>query len=209
MEKEVYWSRFADNFEELSGYVVGKDDLALVLSVLAEQKDLKKTLELGCGNGTYSKVIAAEASELTATDFSDEMVNATRDRLQDYANISVEKQNCFELTYDDNVFDTVLMANLLHIIPEPEKAIAEAKRVLKPGGSIIVISYTPEGMKFLHKLGMVYRYLKVWGKPPPHAQHLTMALASEMLAAHNFEIKTSQIVGRKSKAIFINAVNRQ
>jgi len=155
MEKEVYWSRFADNFEEQSGYVVGKADLALVLNLLAEQKDLKKTLELGCGNGTYSKVIAAEASELTATDYSDEMVNATRDRLRDYANISVEKQNCFDLTYDDNVFDTVLMANLLHIIPEPEKAIAEAGRVLKPGGSIMVISYTSEGMKFLHKIGMI------------------------------------------------------
>ncbi len=98
MEKEVYWSRFADDFEEKSNYVVGQADVDILLNKLAEQKDLKMTLELGCGSGTYSKVLARAASELYATDFSDEMVSAAQSRLEAFPNIRVEKENCFELS---------------------------------------------------------------------------------------------------------------
>lgn len=209
MEKEVYWSRFANNFEEMSSYVVGEVDLAILLGILSEQRHLGKTLELGCGCGTYSRVIAGEASQLLATDFSDEMVKASSKRLNGLDNISVEKQNCLDLSYDDSVFDTVLMANLLHVIPEPEKAVAEAKRVLKPGGTIIVISYTMEGMKFSHRVGMVCRYFKAWGKPSPYARTLKLATATEMLFARDFEIVQSYLVGIISKAIFITAINRK
>jgi ABC-2 type transport system ATP-binding protein len=205
-EKEVYWSRFADDFEEGSNYVIGKADMNIVLKKLAEQKDLKNTLELGCGNGIYSKVIGREASKLYATDFSDEMVSASKSRLKAFPNITVGKENCFELSYEDSSFDTVFMANLLHIIPEPEKAIAEANRVLRTGGTIIVMSYTMDGMKVLHKLGMIYRYLKTWGKPSPHARNLSLANADDMLLRQGFEIAQSELLGAKSKAIFIRAV---
>ncbi len=204
-EKEVYWSRFADDFEERSNYVVGKADMDMVLKKLAEQKDLKKILELGCGNGTYSKVIACEASKLCATDFSDEMVNASKNRLKSFPNVIVEKENCFELSYEDHSFDTVFMANLLHIVPGPEKAVAEAKRVLKPGGTAIAVSYTMDGMKFLHKLGMLYRYLKTWGKPSPHARKLGLADVEDMFMKQGFKIVQSELLGARSKAIFLSA----
>ena len=204
-EKEVYWSRFADDFEKQSNYVVGKTDVDVILRRLAEQNDLKMALELGCGTGTYSKVIARNAAKLYATDFSDEMVRAAKVRLKAFPNVSVEKENCFELSYEDDTFDTVLMANLLHIIPEPEKALAEANRVLKTDGALIVISFTMDGMKFRHKLGMIYRYLKTWGKPSPHARTLNLAIAGEMLKKHRFIITHSESIGLKSKAIFIRA----
>jgi hypothetical protein len=54
MEKETYWSRFADAFEEQSIYVVGKEDMDAIHNKLLTQHDLKKTLELGCGPGTYT-----------------------------------------------------------------------------------------------------------------------------------------------------------
>ena len=206
MEKEVYWSRFADNFEELSNYVIGQEDMSIVLGKIAELKDLKKTLELGCGCGIYTKVIAREATELLATDLSDEMVSASRNRLKKFANITVEKENCLQLSYRDSTFDTVFMANLLHIIPSPEKAIDESKRVLKPGGTIILLSYTTNGMKFFHKMGMIYRYLKTWGKPSPYARTLKLDQVINTLLSKGFEIEQSLSIGNKSKAIFIDAV---
>jgi hypothetical protein len=54
MEKETYWSRFADDFEEKSIYVIGKEDMDAIHNKLLIQHYLKKTLELGCGPGTYT-----------------------------------------------------------------------------------------------------------------------------------------------------------
>ena len=131
MEKETYWSKFADDFEERTNNVVGKNDIELIKTVLSEQKTLGKTLELGCGNGTYSEILVHEVEHLTVTDFSDEMVTFSEKRFESIENVTVEKANCFSLSYPDFSFDTVFMANLLHIIPEPGKAVAQGKRVLK------------------------------------------------------------------------------
>jgi ubiquinone/menaquinone biosynthesis C-methylase UbiE len=188
-EKETYWSKFADDLEERTNYVVGKNDIEIIESFLSKQKALGKTLEVGCGNGTYSKILIREAEHLIATDYSDEMVAVTKERLKGMGNISVEKANCFSLSYPDSSFNTVFMANLLHIIPEPEKAVAEGKRVLKTNGRLIVISFTTEGLTFLSKLGMVYRYLKTYGKPSPTAQTLTVQKTRNMVINCGFKLK--------------------
>ena len=209
MEKEKYWSRFADDFEERNNYVVGKSDMTIILNELSKQKGIKNTLELGCGNGTYSKVLAKEADNLLATDFSEEMINAAKSRLKSITNIKVENANCFNLPYPDDSFDTVFMANLLHIIPEPEKAVIESKRVLKKSGRIIVIDFTPEGMTFFNKLGLVYRYLKTYGKPSSErqGQNLTVKKIREMLESNSFKIEEAKLIGNKVKAVFIIAKN--
>ena len=202
MEKEQYWSKFADDFEERNNYVVGSEDIDIIFDEVKQQKDLKNVLELGCGNGTYSKVLITEATQLIATDFSDEMVNAATSRLKTFENIKVEKADCFNLPYSDSSFDTVFMANLLHIIPEPEKAILECKRVLRKGGKIIIVSFTTEGMSIINKISMVYRYLKTYGKPPACAQNLTVNKVEEMLVNNGLKVEGSKIIGNKVKAVF-------
>lgn len=205
MEKETYWSKFANDFEERTNYVVGKNDMELIETFLSKQKALGRTLEVGCGNGTYSRILIHEAENLTATDFSDEMVAVAKERLKGVENVSVEKANCFNLSYPDSSFNTVFMANLLHIIRKPEKAVAEGKRVLKKNGKLIVISFTTEGMTFFNKLGMIYRYLKTYGKPSPTAQTLTVQKTRDMVENCGFEIEEAKLIGNKSKAIFIIA----
>ena len=203
MEKEQYWSKFAEDFEERNDYVVGSDDMAIILDEVKQQKDLKNILELGCGNGTYSKILIKEAVQLTATDFSDEMVNVSTIRLKAYENIKVEKADCFNLPYADHSFDTIFMANLLHIIPEPEKAIIECKRALKKNGKLIIISFTSEGMTLINKLLMIFRYLKTYGKPSPFAQSLAVNRTEKMLKKNGFQVEESKLIGKKMKAIFI------
>lgn len=206
MKKETYWSKFANDLEERTNYVVGKNDIEVIKTFLTKQKTLGKILELGCGNGTYSKILIREAEYLTATDFSDEMVAVTKKRFKGIGNISVEKENCFSLSYPDSSFDTVFMANLLHVIPEPEKAVAEGKRVLNKNGRLIVISFTTEGMTFISKLGMIYRYLKTYGKPSSTAQTIKVQETREMLKSCGFTVEEAKLIGNKSKAIFLNAI---
>ncbi len=204
-QKENYWSRYAGDFEERNNYVVGLKDTSMILSEVSKLKNLKNVLELGCGNGTYSKVLADNSETLLATDYSDEMVEACKYRLNAYSNIKVEKANCFDLKYKDNSFDTVFMANLLHIVPEPEKVIPQINRVLKKDGNLIILSFTTQGVTFLNKLKMIYRYLRTYGKPSPYARTLYLKKVEKMLFEQGLEIKSSQLLGKKMKAIFINA----
>ena len=208
MKKEQYWSKFADNFEERNNYVVGNKDMNIILEKVKQQKELRDTLEIGCGNGTYSKILIENSTKLTATDFSDEMVAATKNRLAKYPSIKVEKADCFDLPYSDSTFDTIFMANLLHIIPEPQKAIAECKRALKENGELIIVSFTSEGMTVLNKILMIYRYLKTYGKPSPFAQSLTVNMTQEILQKYDFKIEESTLIGSKMKAIFVKATSQ-
>ena len=205
-EKETYWSRFATNFEERTSYVVGNDHIELIKAELSKQTDLGNTLELGCGSGTYSEILAREASHLTATDYSDEMVAFSKQRFESLENVTVEKANCFSLSYPEFSFDTVVMVNLLHVVPEPEKAVQESKKVLKRNGRLIIVSFTTEGMAVFSKLGMIYRFLKTFGKPPPTAHKLTVQKTKTILSDCGFRIDEARLIGRRSKAIFVNAV---
>jgi len=205
-EKETYWSRFASDFEERTNYVVGNDHIELIKAVLSKQTDLGDTLELGCGSGTYSEILAREARHLTATDYSDEMVAFSKHRFESMENVTVEKANCFSLSYPEFSFDTVVMANLLHVVPEPEKAVQECKKVLKRNGRLIIVSFTTEGMAVFSKLGMIYRFLKTFGKPPPTAHKLTVQKTKTILSDCGFKVDEARLIGHRSKAIFVNAV---
>lgn len=205
-EKETYWSRFAADFEERTSFVVGNDHIELTKAVLSQQTDLGNTLELGCGTGAYSEILAREARHLTATDFSDEMVAFTKQRFESVANVTVEKANCFSLSYPDSSFDTVVMANLLHVVPEPERAVEGCKAVLKPNGRLLIVSFTTEGMTLFAKLGMIFRYLRTFGKPSPTAHTLTVQKTKTMLSDRGFMVDEARLIGHRSRAIFVNAV---
>ena len=64
----------------------------------------------------------------TTTDFSDEMTEIARTRLEGFQNITVEKANCINTSFPSGRFDTVFMANLIHIIENPQEALKESWR---------------------------------------------------------------------------------
>lgn len=206
MEKETYWSRFAGDYEDRVSYIVGTETVEAIKRALSQQEPLGKTLELACGNGTYSEILLHKSEHLTATDYSDEMVAVSRERLKCHSNARIEKADCLDLDYEKSSFDTVVMINLLHIIDQPEKAVSEGLRVLKTNGRLIVVSFTTEGMTIPAKLGMIYRYLKSFGKPPATGQKLTIQKTKNILSDCGFKIEEAKLIGNKSKALFIKAI---
>ncbi len=205
-QKEIFWSKTANDFEEKNNRIIGKESMQIVLDALAKETNLGNTLELACGNGTYSKILVKNAENLICTDWSEEMVEETKRRLKDFSNIKIEQANCFQLPYADDSFDTVFMANLLHIIPNPDKALAEAKRVLKSNGQIIVIDFTATGMKFFDKMRMLYLFMKFYGKPPKGGQNIDDKKLKSMFENTGLKVEYSKIIGAKSKAVFGKAI---
>lgn len=205
MEQKSKWSRIAGDFEKRVNYVAGERNIEAIQTALAAQSLTGKVLELGCGNGTFSASLAPRADRLYVTDVSDQMLSVCRDRLTHLGNVEVEKQDCFELSYPDSNFDFVVMVNLLHVIPEPEKAIRESKRVLRANGKILIVSFTTEGMRLLGKLGMAYRYLRAFGKPPEKSRTLTVATTKSMLEEQGFQTEDARLIGVTCKAVFVRA----
>ena len=101
----------------------------------------KTVLELATGTGLIAKSIVNAAAHIEATDVSVEMIaEAKRDNQSAKLHFSV--QDMFRLPYADKSFDVVIVSNALHIVPQPEKALAEIHRVLRDDGVLIAPTFT-------------------------------------------------------------------
>ena len=111
----------------------------------------KTVLELATGTGLIAKNIVIAAAHIEATDASAEMIlEAKRDNQSAKLHFSV--QDMFRLPYTDKSFDVVIVSNALHIVPQPEKALQEIKRVLKDDGVLIAPTFTHAGNSFSGKV---------------------------------------------------------
>lgn len=102
-------------------------------------KDMK-VLELACGSGQLTFRLAAYLKELDATDFSPAMIAEVK-KQNTFKNVCFSVQDATALPYDDGCYDAVVIANALHIMPQPNLALAEIFRVLKPGGMLFAPTF--------------------------------------------------------------------
>lgn len=101
----------------------------------------KTVLELATGTGLIAKNIVNAAAHIEATDASPEMIaEAKRDNQSAKLHFSVQDMFC--LPYAKESFNVVIVSNALHIVPQPEKALAEIHRVLRDDGVLIAPTFT-------------------------------------------------------------------
>jgi len=201
--KEKYWSRFSSTFDENQEYVVGKNFLAEVKINLNNLSNLGEVLELGCGTGYFTESIVKNAIHVFATDLSGELLEKARERLGDNDKITFQKENCYSTSFKSEKFDTVFMANLIHVIEDPSKVLQECFRVLKDDGLIIITSFTNHEMKTLEIIKLGFRYIKVWGKPPRYTHRFSPDSLGSLMASKGFSIEESKILGIKTKSLFL------
>lgn len=111
----------------------------------------KTVLELATGTGLIAKNIVNSADLIEATDASAEMIAEAR-RNERSAKLHFSVQDMFHLPYADGSFDVVIVSNALHIVPEPEKALAEIRRVLKNDGVLAAPTFTHADNAFSGKV---------------------------------------------------------
>ena len=101
----------------------------------------KTVLELATGTGLIAKNIVDAAAHIEASDTSAEMIREAK-RRNHSAKLYFSVQDMFCLPYADESFEVVIVSNALHIVPQPEKALAEIHRVLRDDGVLIAPTFT-------------------------------------------------------------------
>lgn len=114
--------------------------------------------DLGCGTGQVSESLAPFVARIVAVDDSAAMLTAAKKRLASMPNVVVRNGRLESLPIEDSSLDAAILFLVLHYIPEPSVAIAEAFRALKPGGRLLIVDMMPhEREELLHDMGHLWR----------------------------------------------------
>ena len=155
-----FWDKNAGRYDRF----MRKDRAAYdeMYELIRPEVKAKTVLELATGTGLIAKNIVNAAAHIEATDASPEMIaEAKRDNRLAKLHFSV--QDMFRLPYVEESFDVVIVSNALHIVPQPEKALAEIRRVLKDDGVLIAPTFTHAGNSFSGKVRAFF--MKLAGFP--------------------------------------------
>jgi ArsR family transcriptional regulator len=132
-------------FDELAGkfgrhYVPGRSWKGLAETLLALMPPLE-IADLGAGEGTFSQLLARRAKRVIAVDNSQKMVEygAELARKHGVLNLEYRQGDLEAVPIPDQSIDLAFFSQALHHTPHPERAVAEAFRILKPGGRIVVL----------------------------------------------------------------------
>ena len=138
-EHKNFWDRNAGRYDRF----MRKDRAAYekMYGLIRPVVKGKTVLELAAGTGLIAKNIVNAAAHIEAADASVEMI-AEAKRNNQSAKLHFSVQDMFRLPYADKSFDVVIVSNALHIVPQPEKALAEIHRILRDDGVLIAPTFT-------------------------------------------------------------------
>lgn len=159
----MFWDKIAgiyDLYQIMNSKVNNKT--ASICASYITNEDI--VLECACGTGIMTRFIAPPSKKLIATDFSKPMLKKAKNNLKKHNNIQFKYADITNLPFKDNTFDKVIAANVIHLLDNPENALLELKRVVKPNGIIIIPTYIAEettlsifATKIFNKMGANFK----------------------------------------------------
>ena len=113
--------------------------------------------DLGCGTGQLAQVLSPFVGRVIAVDGSSEMLEAARRRLSSCENVDLRAGELEALPIQETSLDAAILMLVLHYVAEPARALAEAARVLRPGGRLLVVDMLPHDREeYQRRMGHVW-----------------------------------------------------
>ncbi len=165
-----YFSRNATEWDELRRLQVSDAAVEKAMLKLVGRNPVDSLLDLGTGTGWILQLLSNVYRRAVGIDASRDMLSVARANL-DKAGIvkaSVRQGDILNLPLDGQDFDLVTIHQVLHFLDQPERAIAEAARVLRPGGRLLIVDLAPHNLEYLRdehahvRLGFSHQTMADW-----------------------------------------------
>src|SRR5690606_24928290 len=131
--------------------------------------ELGDVLDVGSGDGVIASLVAPRARTLTCLDRSPRVVEAAAARLEGFTNVELVVGDMHDMPLPDQRFDQVLLFNVLTYAERPRDVVGEAFRVLRPGGTIAVITLDEHRHE---DISSAYQHVNAGFSPPQLAELL-------------------------------------
>lgn len=137
------WDDSAPTFDDRPGHGIRSEQEKLSWRTLlgrAVGNGKCSVLDVGCGTGVMALLLADMGHRVTGVDISEAMLHRAREKAAPLSQpVEFLEGDAEELLFEDGAFDAVVSRHVLWALPNPERAVAEWKRVLRPGGKVIII----------------------------------------------------------------------
>lgn len=148
-ESATFFNSIAPDWDRLRHELLGGFDPAPEL--LARMPACAAAADLGCGAGDLLKALLAKARAVVGVDNSPSMLELARRRLPDAERVSLRLGDLMHLPLREAEVQAAVLCLSLHHAPDPAQALAEAGRILAPGGALLILDFTRHGREDLRE----------------------------------------------------------
>ncbi|MEM9667828.1 MAG: metalloregulator ArsR/SmtB family transcription factor [Pseudomonadota bacterium] len=167
---ETYFSEMADTWDTVRSLHYPNKAIEKALLDIAGPGPFARLVDIGTGTGRMLSLFADRVGRADGVDLSHRMLTVARANLQrdGTENAFVRQADATVLPFDDASVDLVIIHQVLHFIEEPDRALAEAARILKPDGRLLIVDFAPHQLEFLRekhghrRLGVRHDTLAEW-----------------------------------------------
>ena len=165
-----YFRNNAAQWEKLRSLHVREEDVESAMRRIAGQAPVKLHVDLGTGTGGVLRTFAHLAKQSIGIDQSREMLAIARANLEreGLRHVQIRHGDIYALPFANDAADLVTIHQVLHYLDDPGRALAEAVRILKPGGRLLVADFAPHELEALRsdhahrRLGIAAEHMTGW-----------------------------------------------
>lgn len=169
---QAYFASNAAEWDRLRALHIPEELVEGALLDLIGSAQVPNYLDLGTGTGRILELVSSRAVRAVGVDLNAEMLALARARIEKAAlsHVQVRRGDLFQLPYGERSFDLITLHQVLHYLEDPSAAVAEAARVLKPGGKVVIVDFAPHALEFLRddhqhrRLGFADKEVAQWCK---------------------------------------------
>ena len=139
-----YFAEHAAEWDAIRSRHVAESEVEAAMLAMMHNRRLGHLLDIGTGTGRMAEIFAPTARRITALDRSPEMLRIARAKLADQdVPVDLVQEAFLNLPLGDACIDSIVIHQALHFAHEPDRVIAEAGRVLRGGGHLLIVDFAP------------------------------------------------------------------